>query len=48
MLSMTEFVDMRMQQQIAHELYRQQIMQRIPGKVLAIFGKKFTVGVYFL
>ncbi|XP_050333371.1 T-box protein 2-like [Bactrocera neohumeralis] len=30
MLSMTEFVDMRMQQQIAHELYRQQIMQRIP------------------
>ncbi|XP_011183779.1 T-box protein 2 [Zeugodacus cucurbitae] len=30
MLSMNEFVDMRMQQQIAHELYRQQIMQRIP------------------
>lgn len=30
MLTMSEFVDMRIQQQIAHELYRQQIMQRIP------------------
>lgn len=38
MLTMSEFVDMRIQQQIAHELYRQQIMQRIPGKFLKIFG----------
>ncbi|XP_017461203.1 PREDICTED: T-box transcription factor TBX6-like, partial [Rhagoletis zephyria] len=30
MLTMNELVDLRMQQQIAHELYRQQIMQRIP------------------
>ncbi|KAH8370351.1 hypothetical protein KR093_003127 [Drosophila rubida] len=30
MLSMHELMDMRMQQQLAHELYRQQIMQRIP------------------
>lgn len=29
---MHELMDMRMQQQLAHELYRQQIMQRIPGK----------------
>lgn len=32
MLSMHDLMDMRMQQQLAHELYRQQIMQRIPGK----------------
>lgn len=32
MLSMSELIDLRMQQQIAHEMYRQQIMQRIPGK----------------
>jgi len=31
MLSMQELMDMRMQQQLAHEIYRQQIMQRIPG-----------------
>ncbi|XP_030571327.1 T-box transcription factor TBX6 isoform X1 [Drosophila novamexicana] len=30
MLSMHDLMDMRMQQQLAHELYRQQIMQRIP------------------
>ncbi|CAD7004866.1 unnamed protein product [Ceratitis capitata] len=30
MLSMSELIDLRMQQQIAHEMYRQQIMQRIP------------------
>nr|XP_014093532.1 T-box transcription factor TBX6 isoform X1 [Bactrocera oleae] len=30
MITMNEFVDLRMQQQIAHEIYRQQIMQRIP------------------
>uniref|UniRef100_A0A0K8VQT6 T-box transcription factor TBX2-A n=1 Tax=Bactrocera latifrons TaxID=174628 RepID=A0A0K8VQT6_BACLA len=30
MMTMNEFVDLRMQQQIAHEIYRQQIMQRIP------------------
>ncbi|XP_017071772.1 T-box transcription factor TBX6 [Drosophila eugracilis] len=30
MLSMQELMDMRMQQQLAHEIYRQQIMQRIP------------------
>lgn len=33
MITMNEFVDLRMQQQIAHEIYRQQIMQRIPGKI---------------
>uniref|UniRef100_A0A1B0B9D0 T-box domain-containing protein n=1 Tax=Glossina palpalis gambiensis TaxID=67801 RepID=A0A1B0B9D0_9MUSC len=30
MITMNELVDLRMQQHIAHELYRQQIMQRIP------------------
>ncbi|XP_023171372.2 T-box transcription factor TBX6 [Drosophila hydei] len=30
MLSMHELMDMQMQQQLAHEIYRQQIMQRIP------------------
>ncbi|XP_011183778.1 T-box transcription factor TBX18 [Zeugodacus cucurbitae] len=30
MMTMNELVDLRMQQQIAHEIYRQQIMQRIP------------------
>lgn len=33
MLSMHELMDMQMQQQLAHEIYRQQIMQRIPGKL---------------
>lgn len=28
---MNELVDLRMQQHIAQEIYRQQIMQRIPG-----------------
>lgn len=32
MITMNELVDLRMQQHIAHEIYRQQIMQRIPGK----------------
>lgn len=31
MMTMNELVDLRMQQQIAHEIYRQQIIQRIPG-----------------
>ncbi|XP_022213768.2 T-box transcription factor TBX3 [Drosophila obscura] len=30
MITMNELVDLRMQQHIAHEIYRQQIMQRIP------------------
>nr|APV45532.1 dorsocross 2 [Megaselia abdita] len=30
MITMNELVDLRMQQHLAHELYRQQIMQRIP------------------
>ncbi|XP_037939626.1 T-box transcription factor TBX6-like [Teleopsis dalmanni] len=30
MLTMNELVDLQMQQQLAHEIYRQQIMQRIP------------------
>ncbi|XP_055912951.1 T-box transcription factor TBX6-like [Eupeodes corollae] len=30
MITMNEFVDLRMQQHIAHEIYRHQIMQRIP------------------
>lgn len=33
---MNELVDLRMQQHIAHEIYRQQILQRIPGKKLLI------------
>lgn len=32
MITMNELVDLRMQQHIAHEIYRHQIMQRIPGK----------------
>lgn len=32
MITMNELVDLRMQQHIAHEIYRQQIMQRIPGE----------------
>lgn len=40
MLSMQELMDMRMQQQLAHEIYRQQIMQRIPGE----FAKKMPSG----
>lgn len=31
MLALPNIADLRMQQQIAHELYRQQIMQRLPG-----------------
>lgn len=34
MMTMNDLVDLRMQQQIAHEIYRQQIMQRIPGKLI--------------
>ncbi|XP_046867774.1 T-box transcription factor TBX20 [Drosophila willistoni] len=30
MITMNELVDLRMQQHLAHEIYRQQIMQRIP------------------
>lgn len=29
---MTELVDFTLQQHIAHEIYRQQMMQRLPGK----------------
>lgn len=37
MITMNELVDLRMQQQIAHEiLYRQQIMQRIPDPFAAM------------
>ncbi|KAH8415483.1 hypothetical protein KR222_000781 [Zaprionus bogoriensis] len=32
MLALPNIADLRMQQQIAHEIYRQQIMQRLPGK----------------
>lgn len=28
---MTELVDIRLHHQIAHEIYRQQMMQRLPG-----------------
>lgn len=31
MLALPNIADLRMQQQIAHEIYRQQIMQRLPG-----------------
>jgi len=40
MITMNELVDLRMQQHIAHEIYRQQIMQRIPGKLLPLKGFK--------
>lgn len=37
MMTVNEFIDLRLQQQIAHEIfYRQQIMQRIPGLYLPI------------
>ena len=37
MITMNELVDLRMQQQIAHEIfYRQQIMQRIPDPFAGI------------
>lgn len=29
---MTELVDFTLHQHIAHEIYRQQMMQRLPGK----------------
>lgn len=29
---MADLAELRMQQHIAHEIYRQQILQRIPGK----------------
>lgn len=29
---MTELVDFTLQQHIAHEIYRQRMMQRLPGK----------------
>lgn len=29
---MTDLIDLRMHQHIAHEIYRQQMLQRIPGK----------------
>lgn len=29
---MTELVDFTLQQHIAHEIYRHQMMQRLPGK----------------
>lgn len=38
MITMNELVDLRMQQHIAHEIYRQQIMQRIPGKFWEFFN----------
>lgn len=30
---MTDLMDMRLHQQIAHEIYRQQMLQRLPGKL---------------
>ncbi|KAH8415609.1 hypothetical protein KR222_006479 [Zaprionus bogoriensis] len=42
MLSMHELMDMRMQQQLAHELYRQQIMQRIPDPFPAMMPLHMT------
>lgn len=38
MITMNELVDLRMQQHIAHEIYRQQIMQRIPGEFWETFN----------
>ncbi|EDW80034.1 uncharacterized protein Dwil_GK12353 [Drosophila willistoni] len=43
MLSMQELMDMRMQQQLAHELYRQQIMQRIPDPFPAMLPPPFNM-----
>lgn len=36
MFNVQELMEYRMQQQIAQEIYRQQIMQRIPGKFIAM------------
>lgn len=33
---MTEIADFSLQQHIAHQIYRQQMMQRLPGKSEAI------------
>lgn len=33
MFNVHDLMEYRMQQQIAQEIYRQQIMQRIPGKL---------------
>lgn len=37
MFNVQELMEYRMQQQIAQEIYRQQVMQRLPGKFLDIF-----------
>ncbi|XP_023171346.2 T-box transcription factor TBX6 [Drosophila hydei] len=45
MLALPNIADMRMQQQIAHELYRQQIMQRLPDPLCGLlpnFGTHFV------
>lgn len=39
MFNVHELMEYRMQQQIAHEIYRQQIMQRIPGKFFVLSFK---------
>ncbi|XP_034482217.1 T-box transcription factor TBX6 [Drosophila innubila] len=36
MLALPNFADLRMQQQIAHEIYRQQIMQRLPDPLCGL------------
>ncbi|EDW19517.1 T-box transcription factor TBX6 [Drosophila mojavensis] len=45
MLALPNIADLRMQQQIAHELYRQQIMQRLPDPLCGLlpnFGSHFV------
>lgn len=37
MFNVQELMEYRMQQQIAQEIYRQQIMQRIPGEFFLYF-----------
>lgn len=48
MITMNELVDLRMQQHIAHEIYRQQIMQRIPGKYDNFYFKDTNLNHIFI
>lgn len=47
MITMNELVDLRMQQHLAHEIYRQQIMQRIPGTCSRFQFAEITVNFMF-
>ncbi|KAH8370349.1 hypothetical protein KR093_003125 [Drosophila rubida] len=42
MLALSNIADLRLQQQIAHEIYRQQIMQRLPDPLCGMFASHFA------